>query len=425
MGSDWVGTRGLILLISLAVMTVAVATESAMRNFLWARLQDRLGTGPRLERLKRQLSDERRLLDGIGAMRTIASYVFLLMALGVLAEDATQRDASAVLADLGLALLAMFAGVYGIVRGMARAAPERVLVLLLPLGRLLAALALPFAWISDIMGHAACRIFGLAVRDTEETARHDILDAVTEGEREGAIEEEAGAMIENIIEVQDQPVTRLMTPRTSVFAISVDATLADAAAAVIEHGHSRIPVYKGTIDNVVGIMLAKDLLRWWGTMEGPPGGLTTLLRAPLFVPETKLAKDLLAVLRRDRVHMAIVLDEYGGMSGVITVEDILEEIVGEIADEYDALSEREKSGVNMTGDHGADLEGTAQIDDVNKALDLSLPEHAGFDTIAGYVSAQLGRVPRLGEVCDIEGVRYEILDADARCIRRIRVSTSV
>lgn len=417
--------RGVTLLVSLAVMAISVATETSLRNFLWARLQDRLGTGPRLERLKRVLANDRRLLDGIGAMRTIASYFFLLATLGVFTEESVPRSISAVLGDFGIALLVMLAGVYGIVRGITRAAPERVLVLVLPLGRVLSALALPFAWISEIMGQAACRAFGLAGRDTEEEARHGILDAVTEGEREGAIEEEAGAMIENIIGVQEQPVTRIMTPRTSVFAIAVESSLADAARAVILHGHSRIPVFKGTIDNVVGIMLSKDLLRLWGTVVEPPGGLTTLLRAPLFVPETKLAKDLLEDLRRDRVHMAIVLDEYGGMSGIVTIEDILEEIVGEIADEYDAVSEHEKSGVNKTGEHGADIEGTAQIDDVNKALDLALPEHASFDTLAGYVSAQLGRVPRSGEVCDIDGVRYEILDADARRIRRIRVSVSV
>lgn len=409
-----------ILWTSLSVLVVAVATETALRNFLWTRMQERIGPGPRLERLKKRLVKEHRLLDGASALRTISSYFFLLSMLGVFAADFGPQGEH-IFAQLGLALLVMLAGVHGIVRGIARAAPERVLLLVLPLGSLLSTIALPIAWLSEFMGRLACRMVGLADRDTNEEARHEILDAVSDGEREGAIGEAAGTMIENIIEVQDVPVSRIMTPRTSVFAIPVEADLAVAAKAVVEHGHSRIPVHKGGIDNVVGILLSKDLLRCWGS-DLPPGGLTTLLRAPLFVPESRLAKDLLADLRRDRVHMAIVLDEYGGMSGIVTIEDILEEIVGEIADEYDTVAELEVPGVKRIAERIGEVDGIAHINDVNKALQLALPEDRGFDTIAGYVSAEVGRVPRTGEHFDLGGARFDILDADARRIRRLKVS---
>ena len=403
------------------MLTVAVATETALRNFLWTRMQERLGQGPTLERLKQRLVHEHRILDGVSALRTISSYFFLLAMLGVLAGD-TAPLGEEFLPRLGIALLILLAGVYGIVRGIARAAPERVLLLVLPLGAMLGTLALPIAWLSGFTGRVACRMVGLQDRDTNEEARHEILDAVSDGEREGAIGEAAGTMIENIIEVQDVPVSRIMTPRTSVFAIPVEADLAAAARAVVEHGHSRIPVHKGGIDNVVGILLAKDLLRCWSTDMLLPGGLTTLLRAPLFVPESRLAKDLLADLCRDRVHMAVVLDEYGGMSGVVTIEDILEEIVGEIADEYDSAAELEVPGVRRLSDRSGEVDGIAHIDDVNKSLQLTLPEDRGFDTIAGYVSAEVGRVPRTGERFDLGGVSFEILDADARRIRRLKVS---
>lgn len=421
MASEPGGPDAVILGVSLGVLVVAVATETALRNFLWTRMQERLGPGPKLERLKKRLVHEHRLLDGASALRTIASYFFLLAMLGVFAADFGAEN-EALLSRLGLALLVMLAGVHGIVRGIARAAPERVLLLVLPIGALLSTIALPIAWLSGFTGRLACRMVGLADRDTNEEARHEILDAVSDGEREGAIGEAAGTMIENIIEVQEVPVSRIMTPRTSVFAIPVEADLASAARAVVEHGHSRIPVHKGGIDNVVGILLSKDLLRCWGAADLPPGGLTTLLRAPLFVPESRLAKDLLADLRRDRVHMAIVLDEYGGMSGIVTIEDILEEIVGEIADEYDSAAELEVPGVRRVGERTGEVDGIAHIDDVNKALQLTLPEDRGFDTIAGYVSSEVGRVPRTGEQFDLDGVRFDVLEADARRIRRLKVS---
>jgi len=411
--------------VALAVLAVVVAAETALRNFRWSRLEGLVGSKERLQRIQDALKDEHTILDGLIALRLFSTFAVLLGVLGVFSPNTglgPAVDPKGFLKDLALVLVIFLGGLHGIVRGIARVVPERTLLACLHPARLLGRTLTPIVWVTDAIGQAACGALGLKKVGEEEEARHEILDAVTEGEREGAIDDEGREMIENIIESQDQAVSQVMTPRTSVFAIPVETPLDDAVRMVVDQGHSRVPVFQGTIDNVQGVLYAKDLLAYWTRRGSSPPGLRDVMRKPVFVPETKKASDLLNELRRDQVHLAIVLDEYGGMSGIVTVEDLLEEIVGEIRDEYDQKDGKDEPRLVRCEDGSAEADGVARIDVLNEALDLQIPEDESYDTVGGFVSTRLGRVPERGEVCLIDGMRFEILDADARRIRRVRVT---
>lgn len=416
--------ESVILWTSLGGLALIVLAETAIRNFRWSKLEEVVSGREELVRIQALLKKERIILDGLIALRTITTFLVLLAIMGFFSENTglgPSVDFAGFAKDLFITLLVFLGGLYGVVRGIARAIPERTLIVVLWPSFLIGRALSPLVWLTDAIGRVTCRALGLPRTVGSEEARHEILDAVTVGERGGAINDEGREMIENIIEVQRRDVKEVMTPRTSVYAIPIDTPLEDAIRAVVEQGHSRVPVFQGTIDNVQGILYTKDLLNHWGQRQKPLPPLKDVLRHALFVPETKKANDLLNELRRDRVHMAIVLDEYGGMSGIITIEDLLEEIVGEIRDEYDAKDQGQDSTVMRLTDNEAEVAGVVHIDDLNSALDLTLPEDESYDTVGGFISSRLGRVPGTGETCDFENVRFEILDADARRIHRVKV----
>lgn len=222
---------------------------------------------------------------------------------------------------------------------------------------------------------------------TEEEIR-TLVDA---GEERGAIEAEERQMIDSILDLDKTLVREVMVPRTDITALEVDTPLLQAVETVLRSGHSRLPVYDGTMDRIVGLLYAKDLLEPLreGRTDRP---LRDLLRPAYFVPETKYVDDLLNELRQQRTHMAIVVDEYGGTAGLVTIEDLLEEIVGEIQDEYDS----EEPLVQDLGDGEFLCDARLSVDDAAEIVGLALPE-GDFDTLGGFVYAQLGSIPRVGD----------------------------
>ncbi len=409
---------------SLVLVGLAILSETALRNFRWPALEILLGEGRRRERFERLLKRERLLLDGLITLRLLGTFTLLFAVTGLFGPNdglGAVENPEQFLRDLSIALVLYLVVLLGLVRGLARALPEKTLLRVLPGMAMVARAVFPLVWLTDVVGRSLCRLMGIREAEASEVARQEILNAVTEGERGGAIDDDGREMIENIIEVQDQQVTTIMTPRTQVFAVEAQTPFADAVRRIVEEGHSRVPVFSGTIDNVQGIVFTKDLLRWFGRPAAELPALRDVMRTPLFVPETKKTADLLEELRKDQVHMAIVIDEYGGMSGVLTIEDILEEIVGEIEDEYDPPAHLEKDPVLKLDEQTAEVGGQVHIDELNDVMSLSLPEGDGYDTIGGFISTRLGRMPERGETHDLEGVRFEILEADARRIARVRV----
>jgi len=247
---------------------------------------------------------------------------------------------------------------------------------------------------------------------TEEEI-HELMDA---GEEEGLINEEENEMIRSIFALRDTVVREIMVPRTDMASVSLNATFRDVLSSIIDCGHSRIPVFDGTIDNIVGLVYAKDLLKCWGLDESAVE-LRKILRSPYFIPETKNLEELLHEFKKKRIHIAIVIDEYGGTSGLVTIEDLLEQIVGDIQDEYDLEEEWLVEGE----DGDAVVDARLPIEEMEEHFGIEI-ERDKFDTVGGLIVHLTGRIPAEGEVVEIAAIRLTVLEADERKIKKVSIS---
>jgi putative hemolysin len=238
---------------------------------------------------------------------------------------------------------------------------------------------------------------------------------VSVGEEEGVIEEEEREMIHGIFEMGDMRVREIMVPRTDLVAIEVNQPVERAVELVTKHGHTRIPVYEANLDHIVGVLYAKDLLR--AVVRGEQKTLRDIARKPYFTPESNKVQDVLRDLRKNRVHMAIVVDEYGGTAGAVTIEDIIEEIVGPIQDEYDVGEEDE---IQFITPNEVVLDGRVSVDDVNELLKLDI---AGddYDTIGGYVLNQLGAAPKVGATLQLGNAELRVEAVQGTRIKKVRI----
>lgn len=271
---------------------------------------------------------------------------------------------------------------------------------------------------------AVKRLAGVAHVSEEEELADEILSAVHEGEREGNLGEAEREMIEAVVDFKSRTVEEIMTPRTEVEGFELTDNLDFIRDFIARAGHSRIPVYVGDLDHIVGVLYAKDLLRYLGR-DTKDFKLKPMLRRPVWVPETKPLRELLIELRARKVHMAIVLDEYGGTTGIVTFEDLLEEIVGEIQDEYEHHEEAEPEVAVDAPSRTAELDARAYIDDANERLDaigVWLPESEEYDTVGGFVLTALGRIPVADESFRGEGFEVTVLEAEPTRVVRVRIA---
>jgi len=304
--------------------------------------------------------------------------------------------------------------------------PERVLITVLPSFTIVAGALKPITLllvgiIATLRRERQTSTSPDAVTPEEEEAvgeaAHAYLDA---GEQEGLIEREERRLLESIVDFGDTLVREVMTPRPDIVGVRADATLAELRQVFAEQQYSRVPVYRDSLDHILGFVFVKDLIRLPLDLPAGERVVERLLRPAHFVPETKRVSDLLKEFQRQQVQSAVVVDEYGGTAGLVTIEDLLEEIVGEIRDEYDVESEP----VQDEGNGVFVFSGKVSIDDLNDRLGVSIPPE-GFGTIGGYLLAHLGRVPAVGERIDVDGLRVEVLEAERRRVTRVRVRRQV
>jgi CBS domain containing-hemolysin-like protein len=238
--------------------------------------------------------------------------------------------------------------------------------------------------------------------------------AAAEQQEEGVISQAEGReLLQSIVDFTEPVVREVMTPRPDIVAIRADATLQDLRTLFREQQYSRMPVYRDNLDNIIGVVFVKDLVALPPTAEPP---MTTLMRAAYFVPESKRVSELLKEMQRRQAQMAIVVDEYGGTAGLVSVEDLLEEIVGEIRDEYDVESEtvvEEEEGTFV-------FSGKVSVDEVMDRLGVAI-EREGFETVGGYLLSHLGRMPYVGETFDVDDLSVEVLEVERRRISKVRV----
>src|SRR5882724_11894050 len=296
--------------------------------------------------------------------------------------------------------------------------PEGTLLFLLPVIRpllpLMAFAADPFHKLFD---RSRRKEQELENGDEEQDAGDDIQALIDVGEAEGILEEEEGELIHSIIEFGDTRVSEVMTPRPDIVAVAAGATVREARDIMIESKYSRLPVYREQIDNVEGLIYVRDLLQHWakGSEDGP---IAPLVRPVYFIPETKPVAELLEEMQKAHVQLSMVIDEYGGVCGLVTVEDILEEIVGEIEDED--IEGDELNDIVDEGNGCYEIQGSTEIGKIERLFDMEI-EADDFTTIAGLVINEAGKVPATGEHLTFRGLDVEVLEADERRIVRLRV----
>ena len=247
---------------------------------------------------------------------------------------------------------------------------------------------------------------------TEEEI-HDFIEA---SEEEGLVNEEESEMIRSIFSLRTTVVREIMVPRTVMACVSVEATVRELLDTIIDCGHSRIPVYEQTIDNIVGLLYAKDLLKCWGEPEEQVR-VRAIMRPPYFIPETKNLEQLLQEFKRKRVHLAIVIDEYGGTSGLITIEDLLEQIVGDIQDEYD----HEEALFTVNSDGSINADARMPVEELEEYFDIHI-ERDKFDSVGGLIFHLTGKIPATGDTIKGSELQLTILDADARKIKKVCIA---
>lgn len=311
-------------------------------------------------------------------------------------------------------------------RAVVHVAGERFLYRAWPLLTALEVVLRPMSGVALTVDRLAHRIAGRSEpEDGEpdaiaEEIREEIRSVVDEGQREGAIEHEAHSMINRVMELQEMDAAAIMTPRTEMVCIHVDSTLDEARTRLLDVGHSRVPVIGESTDDIVGILYAKDLLRNLSAGNGSTAALRDLVREPLYVPETTGIDTLLERMKREHVHIAIVIDEYSGVSGLVTMEDILEEIVGDITDEHDVAM----PGVRRQPDGSVNVDGAVSIRDLNRVMEWNLPDEEAT-TIAGLVIHEARSIPEVGQSFTFHGFRFRVLRRNRNRITALRITPLV
>jgi putative hemolysin len=421
----------LVILVLIVIEAIFVAAEIALITIRASRIEQLIDEGARGARtVRRVVDDPSRFLAVVQLAVTFVGFLSSAYAAVNLADRLGSFFKSLGVMD-GIAegtalivvtiLLAAFTIVFAelVPKTIALAHTDRfALVLAGPvdvLGRVLG----PVVALLTFLPRMIASGFGADVARRSQISTEELKLIVERGGEEGVLEAEEEQMISAVIELGDRRVHEVMVPRTDMTALPVTSTMDQVIDTFIQQGHSRLPVYKGTIDEIVGVLYAKDLLPFLKGRDQRPD-LRKLLRPPLFVPESMSIDDLLHKLQGRKVHLAIVLDEYGGTAGMVTIEDLIEEIVGEIQDEYDT---EEPLTVRLS-DTEARVDGRASVDDLAELFDLDLSEledSEEYDTVGGLIYHRVGGVPRPGDkvALDDEGLILTVETTDGRRVGKV------
>ena len=417
---------------SLGVVIFAIAVAASMslffstltyalRDFSRARLETALDRRGKLDYLEPTVEHASDLIFVTAVGRLFSNILVLIGVLHVVDHTTDYRLGVVYLISVAMtAVIHLFCSV-AIPHAISRHAAEPTIAIFI---RFLHGLRLA-AWpiikvmhaVDSLVSTAATRTAPQEQQQIEEEIENEILSAVEEGEKEGVVDEEEREMIERVIAFHDTTVGQIMTPRPEIFAIESTATLDAVKATIAKSGHSRIPIYQGSIDKVVGVLHTRDLLKSLGQ---PPErfNLKEYIRPAMFVPETKPLSDLLREFRLQKIHIAIVGDEYGGTAGLVTIEDLFEELVGDVSDEHEPS---EPAMIQRIDDLTAEADARTYLDELNRVLGLNLPEDAGYDTLGGFVTTTAGKIPPTGTTFEHAGVKYTILDAEPQKVNRVRI----
>ena len=425
------GTDILIILLLILINGFFVGAEIAFVSVRRTRLDELAEAGDRrAKRAQKLMRDPGRFLAVIQVAITflgaLASAVAAVSIVTVVAEPLRGIALIADQADtIALLLVTFIVSVVSIVlgelipKGFALANPDRIALTVSGPITLFAKIVSPLVAVLVLLTKIISKPFGIDPTRTPELSAAEIRLIVEQGSQQGVLEAEEEQMISAVMSLSDSKLHEVMVPRIDIVAIDQEASFDDAVTLVLTEGHSRTPLYKESVDHIVGILYAKDLLRIIAA-GGPRPRLRDIMRPALFVPESQAVDDLLNELQRRRVHMAIVLDEYGGTAGLVTIEDLLEEIVGEIQDEFD---EEEPMKV-IVREGEAILDGRADIDEMGELADpaLELEDDEEYDTVGGFVYHRIGRVPVVGDTVAVDPFKITVIKVIGRRVGKVRVT---
>ena len=297
---------------------------------------------------------------------------------------------------------------------------EKILSYTYKLLMMFAFITSPFLYIFGLYDGFVRRLAGIAdttPEEQQEERQEEFLTGLEHHRTEGILDEEQQEMIENVIELSNSTANEIMTPRTDIVAVEANSDLTKVLETIAIAGHTRVPVYEDNIDNIIGLVYAKDLLTEIG--KNPADfRLKEKIRKAYFVPETKPIRTLLHEFQNQKLHIAIVLDEYGGTAGMVTLEDILEELVGEIADEYE---ETPTAPVRKIDQNTVEVDARTYIDDLNDEYEMNLPDDEDYETVGGFVFSRLGYIPKANESFEYKNLKFTITSAEARKVKSIRI----
>ena len=409
-------------LLTLAILAAIVASlffstlSYALRDYSRARLDDYLAVHGRSRLLDPVVEHTHDLIFITAMARLVMNVVILLVILRAFEGVGNHWFSQYVWATTITVAITLFCSV-AIPHAVAAHASEPIIGTFAGFLLGMRIVLMPFTKVMHGVDTLVGRLAGANKVSEPQQIEQEILDVVNQGQKEGIVDQQEKEMIESVIEFRDTQVGQIMTARPEIVALEIHASLTEVKRTLEESGHSRVPVYDGTLDHIVGILYARDLLKHLGQ---PPEqfNVRSAIRPAVFVPEIKPLRDLLKEFRQQKVHIAIVADEYGGTAGLVTIEDILEELVGEISDEHEPI---EPSMFRRLDEHTADVDARMYIGDVNRLLGLDLPDDAGYETLGGFVSVQMGRIPPEGAAFEHDGVRYTITAAEPQKVNRVKI----
>lgn len=409
----------------LAVAAFATIGARSLVRFSPHRLQELCKKAGREGRMADILRHHQQLARAAAALRILATSIALVAIVFFHGEIGATTNSTMTVSPWNLLwpgtlwLFVLFAAEIWIPQAVVRLWATPILYHTWPFWKLLGVLLWPLALLGEIIDTFISRLAGNNTKPSDEEAfEEDIKTIVTAGHREGFLQEDAREMIEGVIELDTVEVSEVMTPRTDMVSIPKSLSWSEMLRFVIDDGHSRFPITEKNRDDVIGVLVTKDLLSELAVECEPEQSWDQLIRTPYFVPETKKIDQLLEEFQETRNHIAIVLDEYGGVAGLVTLEDVLEEIVGEIVDEHD---EELVEDIRMVEEGICEALGKAHVDEINEAMGLQLPEDEDFDTIAGLVFSGLGHIPVVGEQLVKGDALITVLEASRRRIERVRI----
>lgn len=410
----WIGAITLVILLGLSGFFSS--SEIAMFSLPAHRVEPLVEEGRKGAKTLKQLKEQpHRLLVTILVGNNIVNIAMSSLATGLLAYYGVGQGASVAIATFGVTAVVLLFG---------EAAPKSYAVenseswslrIARPL-KISEYLLLPLVVTFDHLSRYVNKLVGgRSTIESTYVTRSEIKDMITTGERAGVIEEDEREMLQRIFRFNNTIAKEIMTPRLDVTAVSTEDSIDDALATCVQSGHTRLPVYEGSLDNIIGVVIVEDLVRESVYGEREDITLSDLINPTLHVPESKNADELLTEMREQRVQLAIVIDEFGTTEGIVTMEDMVEEIVGEI------LEGEEPEPIEQIDDQTIIVQGEVNIEEVNEALDIELPEGEEFETIAGFIFNRAGRLVEEGEEIEYDGVSIRVETVENTRIREARI----